>query len=378
MFGIVLAVLGTAFGLPEMRDRLHLTLAQEGHIFLLLYLGVFLSNLVVGPLIDSTGHKGVMLFSSLLVGVSLIGLAEAQSFTTAAFVAVILGFAGGGLNTTSNALVSDLYDEQRAAMLNLLGVFFGVGALVVPLVAVTITGRFDPLQLFWIAAALAGAAAVLYGVLKFPPVHEAGGVSMLETFRVLRYPGLLWLGVLLFFEAGNEAAIGGWTSSYAGAAGLSPRTATLVLACYWAAMMFGRVVAARVVNRLGKSRTILLSALVAVLGCGLLLSVQSVGMLALGATVIGLSFAPIFQTTLGMAGDRYEHAGSVFALLFAIALLGAMVAPWIVGQISERYAVHYGMFVPLGGALCICVLAATVMRRQNTVATVTGARDRGR
>jgi len=52
VFGIVMAVLGTLFGLPEMRQRLKIDLAQQGTVFLLLYVGILLATLVAGPVID--------------------------------------------------------------------------------------------------------------------------------------------------------------------------------------------------------------------------------------------------------------------------------------------------------------------------------------
>jgi len=60
LFGIVLAILGTIFGLPQMRARLHADLAGQGDVFLVLYLGVFVSTILVGPVIDSFGNKVVL------------------------------------------------------------------------------------------------------------------------------------------------------------------------------------------------------------------------------------------------------------------------------------------------------------------------------
>jgi len=67
LFGIVLALLGTLFGLPEVRARLRVNLGQQGDLFLILYFGVFLSSLVAGPLIDRMGNKLVLMVSALLV-----------------------------------------------------------------------------------------------------------------------------------------------------------------------------------------------------------------------------------------------------------------------------------------------------------------------
>jgi fucose permease len=358
IYGIVLAVLGTIFGLPQMRERLHLDMAHQGHVFLLLYLGVFIANLLVGPIIDSLGHKWVMLASSVMVAGALIALAAAHSFAMVATAAVLLGFAGGGICTASNVLVSDLYTEGRGGMLNLVGVFFGIGAVLLPILAMAVQGSFNVSQLLWCSAAITLACTLMYAVVPFPEPREAGGVSLMDTLRVARYPGLILLGVLLFVEAGNEATMGGWVSTYAGSLGLAARDASLVLACYWGAMTVGRLVAMRFVNQVGKSRTILLSAVASVFGCGTLLWAHSLLSLALAATVIGLAFAPIFQTMLGIAGDRYEqHSGSVFGLMFVFALMGSMAQPWIVGQISGRSAVRYGMFVPLAGAVVVALVA---------------------
>ncbi len=371
VFGIVLAVLGTVFGLPDMRARLHVDLAQQGNLFLVLYLGIFLSNFVVGPLIDSIGNKLVLLVSSLLVAAALAGFAAADSFATAAAAGFVLGLGGGGLNTSTNALVSDIYGENRGAMLNLLGVFFGFGALFVPLLTASLTRWFTPPQLLCFAAALPLACAVAYGALAFPQGRR-GETSFLDTLRVTRLPGVGWLAVLLFFESGNEAVIGGWTSRYVGAMGVVPATATLVLACYWASLMTGRVLAAPMLRRIPKPRMIAGSAVGAVIGCALLVAGNSAGMFALAAVVIGLSFAPIFTTALGVAGDRYpQQVGSVFGMLFAISLIGGMLAPWGVGQIAARFepqygasAVRYGMLIPLLGTVCINAVAFTMLRAQ--------------
>jgi len=214
VFGIVLAILGALFGLPEMRERLGIDLVQQGDIFLALFFGIFLSTIVVGPMIDSFGNKAVLTTSAALVSIALFLFATSHSFIAAVLAALLLGFGGGGLNTAANALVSDIYPENRGAMLNILGTFFGIGALFVPLLAATITGLFTIPELLLGAAALAAMCAVLYLVLPFPSAGDAVGFSMLASIKAIRTPGVLVFGLALICQSGNEAAIGGWTSTY--------------------------------------------------------------------------------------------------------------------------------------------------------------------
>lgn len=371
VFGIVMAVLGTLFGLPEMRARLMIDLAQQGNVFLLLYVGILLATLVAGPVIDAIGNKVVLVASSVLVAAGMAGLAYAHSFGGAAIPAVLLGLGGGGLNTSTNVLVSDLYGEKRGPMLNLLGIFYGIGALCIPLLAAVIAGHFAIAPQLLTCAGLAGACAMLFLAMHFPVASVPQSFSWREVLRVAQYPGVLVLGFLLFCQSGNEASISGWTSTYVGAAGLGARTATLILAGYWAALMAGRLAVSGLLKFVGKRQLVLASGVGALIGAAILLTNRSEGMLVVGVLVIGLSYAGVFPTALAIAGDAYRKmAGTVFGSLFAIALVGGMSFPWAVGQISQRLGVRSGMVVPLAGAAGICVLAWRILRSEKSVAVV--------
>lgn len=357
-----MAVLGTLFGLPEMRQRLQIDLSQQGNVFLLLYLGILLATLLAGPVIDSMGNKVILVTSAALVASGMAGFAYAHSFGGAAIPAVLLGLGGGGLNTSTNALVSDLYGEDRGPMLNVLGIFYGIGALGIPLLAAVIVGHFPIAQQLLICAGLAGASALLFLGVQFPEASGNRSFSWREALQVAQFPGLLVLGFLLFCESGNEASIGGWSSTYVAETGLGARTATLILAGYWAALMVGRLLVARMLKFVGKRQLVLGSGLGALAGAAILLTSRLEGMLVAGVLLLGFSYAGVFPTALAIAGDSYRKmTGTVFGLLFAIALVGGMSFPWVVGQISQRFGVRYGMFVPLAGAAGICVLAARTL-----------------
>lgn len=360
LFGIVLAVLGVLFGLPEMRERLGVTLIQQGDIFLALFFGVFLSTIVVGPVIDSFGNKLVLVTAASLVAVGLSLVATVHSFGPAIFASLLLGFGGGGLNTSANALVADLYPGARGPRLSVVQAFYGVGALLIPLLAASMLA---PARLLFLGASLAAVCAIGYAFLTFPERAERGGFSLFASIKAIRVPGVLMFGVLLFCESGNESVIGGWTSTYAGSIGATPRNATWILSSYWIAFTVGRFANARMLAHFPKRRLVAMSAVGSVIGAALLLASSSPGMLAAGAMVIGLSFAAIYPTTLAIAADRYQGlAGTIFGLLFALGLCGGMLFPWIVGHLSQSVGIRAAMVVPLTGAFVISILAVLQSR----------------
>ncbi|HEX9501883.1 MAG TPA: MFS transporter [Thermoanaerobaculia bacterium] len=347
VFGITLAALGALFGMAEVRARIHVDLAQQGDIFLTLYFGVFISTIIVGPVIDSFGNKIVLTVSACLVVAGLLGFSVAQSFSPALVSAFILGFGGGGLNTASNALVADLYPDNRGRMLNLLGVFYGCGA-----VLIVSSSKY----LLPVGMTLAAICAVAYLVLPFPQPKEAVGFSLFASVRAAKYPMVMVFAALLFCESGNESAIGSWTSTYTGS--------NAILAAYWGGLMIGRVLGAKIVAYIRKERLVFISGIGSAIGTAVLVASESLITMAVGAVIVGLSFAAIYPTTLAIAADRYERlAGTIFGLLFATGLLGAMAFPWIIGQMSELFGLRAGMMLPLIGAVLIVALVSVISRQ---------------
>lgn len=364
-FGMVIALLGALFGLPAMRERLGVNFAQQGDLLAILSIGLLLSSMVAGPLLDRFGSKAVLVAASSMVTGALLAFALARGFAPAAVAAALLGFGGSWLNIGTNALVSDIYPEERGRWLNLLGALFGVGALFVPLVVAL---AFEHLSVAGTMLVCAGVGAVSGGLcasLRFPPARPRSSSSFTEMLRAARYPGVLLFAVLLFFQSGNEASLSGWASTYIGSVGWSPRAANAVLLGYWVMAILGRSLSARAQAWLGKPRLVLASGLISVGGCLVLLAgAGSLPLLTLGAWMTALAFSAVFPTTLAMAGDRYpQGAGIVFGFLFSVSNFGAMLYPWAIGQVSQAAGVRLGMLVPLVGTLGVCACAAIVARR---------------
>jgi fucose permease len=129
--------------------------------------------------------------------------------------------------------------------------------------------------------------------------------------------------------------------------------------------MLSRMIVASVFRTTLKSKIVLSSAVLSLLGCLVLLSAHSLPGLAAGVAIIGFSYGPIFPSALAIAGDRYTNTGTVFGLLFSIALIGGMFSPWMVGQVSQHLGLRTGMLVPLIGAVGICALAGLIKTRES-------------
>jgi MFS transporter, FHS family, glucose/mannose:H+ symporter len=365
VFGMIVAMLGALFGLPEMRERLGIDLAQQGDLFSVLFIGLLVSTAVVGPTLDRFGSKLVLVSASGMVTMALLAFALAHGFGAAALAALLLGVGGGWLNTATNALVSDVFPDDRGRMLNLLGTFFGIGALFVPLVVAVGFNILSIAGTMVLCAGVAGASTLVCAWLPFPPAHEGAAFSFAGMLGVAKDRGVLLFALLLLFQSGNEAALSGWTSTYIGSVGWSPRVATLILFGYWVMAIAGRALSARAQAWTGKERLVVFCGVLSIGGCVVLLAAAGwlPGLVA-GALLTSLGFSAIFPTVLAMAGDRYHRfAGTVFGFLFTVGNAGSIAFPWALGHISQAYGVRLGMLVPLAGTLLVTACAVAVARR---------------
>ncbi len=362
MFGVVMALLGAT--LLPLAQRVYLDPARAGDLFLVMNFGIFLALLGSGPALDRFGTRPVLLFSSVLLAAGLLVLSRAGSVGQVGVAVLFIGLGGGGLNTAANALVSDAYAEERGPALNMLGIFFGFGAVALPFTIGAISERFSLGQILAAVSLLPLGCAAAYALLTFPPARESRSFRLSEAVRVARNPHVLLFAFLLFFQSGNEFTMGGWISSFlAHETGADVAFATGAVAGYWAAMMLGRLLSVKLLRHVRDGHLVAASGAAAAMATGLLLVAETRGAAAAVAALIGFSYAAIYPTSLGMAGDRFPRfAGTMFSVLFSIALIGGMTFPWAAGHLAQLSGFRAGLALPLVGATGVTLLALVILR----------------
>jgi len=362
VFGIVMAILGAI--LPSLFSRIQFDKSQAGNLFFYMNLAMLAMSVFFGPIVDRFGYKIFLALCSLLVALSLVLFNAASTYSFLILAAVLLGFGGGGLNGGSNALTSDLYPERRSAALNLLGIFFGFGALAIPFLIGTLLGAIGLTTILIIAALLSLIPFVLFLALRFPRAKQAQGFPLRQAAKVVGHP-LLWLcGFLLLFESGNEFAVGGWTSTYLNEYfHLTPTTASFVLAGYWAAIMVGRLIVTKLVRAVKNEVLVFGSAILALIAAVIMAGAPSGALAGLGAVMIGLGFAAIYPTTLAIVGEAFPAlSGTAFSVIFVIGLAGGMTAPWLTGKVAMASSLRQGFFIPVVCCAMIVILQLVIMR----------------
>lgn len=334
--GLLTAALGPA--LPDLARRTGNNLATLGTVFSAMFLGALLAQLVAGPLSDRLGQRPVLVGGLGLFAAGIAGVALSSWLPLLLVCAVIAGLGHGAIDVSTNVLIAEVFAERGAAALNLLNVFFGVGAISGPLIAgLTLRLWGTALPALWAGVVLLVLLVPLTPLLATVPRPDAVEGAASQLYRA----PLLWaFGLLVLVYVGVENGIGGWTAAYVErTVAVEPATAALAASGFWLALTVGRVIASVVGLRVAAAMLLLVSLGGSLAGALVLaLSVGSgVGTLA-GVLLLGLSFGPIFPTALAILTTTFAHTpGRAAGVTVAMGSLGGMSLPWLQGIVLERF-----------------------------------------
>lgn len=385
--GLETASLGPT--LPGLAGQTQTQLDGISFLFTAHGLGYMLGSFFGGRAYDRLRGHPLMVAMLVLMAAMLvvIPLVPALWLLTAAWL--VLGMTGGALDVGGNTLLVWVHGRRVGPFMNGLHFFFGVGSFLSPIIiaqAIRMSG--DITWAYWMLALLV--LPVALWLVRLPsPCHQMATAdrdpvsgsstthsgSETEKGRVgarrIVTPSLVVLiSLLLLLYVGAEAAFGGWIYTYAVALNLSDTTtAAYLVSAFWGALTLGRLLAVPLAARY-HPRSLLLADLV---GCLVSVSVlllwsSSPTATWLGTLGLGLSMASIFPTAITLAESRIGITGQVTGWFLVSSSIGAMLLPWLIGQLFESVGPQITMIAILVDLIAAVGIFAVLLRTDSEVA----------
>ncbi len=374
LFFFSLGVTIASFGplLPELSALNQVDLSRMGQIFTFYFLGSLISQIFSGTLSDRFGEKPLLIAATLLLMGSVAVLPFSHSFALSLPLFSLTGLGGGAIVLVTNVLIARVYADRSVSALNLLNLFFGVGAFLSPALVGLIAGQTGHgRQILWLVSGLLALQVALFVWLRIPPAQRSSHPGSATGMRFLLRSQVIWLlAFLLMLYVGVENGFGGWITVYMQrTADLPYEQAALSASAFWLALTAGRLVTVGLGMRLSAVRILTLS-----IGGGLagsLLMVWGRGNLPLSAAAIlltGFSFASIFPSTVSLSSALFpEQAGRAMSIINGMASIGAMVLPWLQGVLLNTVSPTASTLLTLGGVAGMAVLLAAVRPLTGTI-----------
>jgi fucose permease len=272
---------------------------------------------------------------------------------------VITGAAAGAVNTAVLESIASAYEANPARVTLTAGIFFGAGSILAAwLMSECVESPAAP-RLMAMAALIPIAEGVLLGR---RPLRRPGipALPMAEAMNDLRSGLAVLFALLLFFQFSSEWSIAGWLPVFLiDRLGLSPSTATMLLAMYWLALTAGRVVTARLLTLAPHGRLLAISAFCALFGCTALFASANRFGVYTGILLTGVGFSAIYPLAAEKIASRfsYYHPG-YFNGIFTFALLGGILAPYVLGHLAATWGLQV---IPLAALAGSCAVFALIL-----------------
>ena len=322
--------------LPGLSEHTGSSLSQISFLFPTYSIGYLIGSFLSGRLFDRVkGHPVISaaLFIILAVMV-LIPLTPLIYVVMGLFF--ITGLTTSAVDVGGNTLLIWIHGKRVGPFMVGLHFFFGVGALIAPLVVgLTIKASGDIIWAYWILACICLPLSILFLRLRSP---ERTAATEEEGAKGSNGLLVLLITVFIFLHVGTELSFGGWIYSYAVSLNLATETsAAFLTSLYWGSLTLGRLVSVFIALRMKTSHMLLVDLAGCILAVVLLLAFPNSSAVAwVGTIILGFSIAAILPSSLTFAGENMDITGRVMRWFIIGIGVGNMFFPWLIGQFFEK------------------------------------------
>jgi MFS family permease len=335
---------GWVVRIPAVKHQTGASAGALGLALLGVSAGAVITMMLTGRLCRRFGSHPVSVACAALLSLSVVLPPLTHSVTVLGLVLLLFGAAYGGANVAMNSAAVDLVAALRRPVMPGFHAAYSLGGMLGAGLGGLVAGHLSPSRhLFAIAVVgllVTGVAgrALLREAAPVPPERARGDASAERRPADTHARGLvLVFGLIALCTAYGEGALADW-----GALHLEqdldarPGAAALGYSCFALAMTIGRLSGTALLERLGRTRTLVLGGTTASLGMLLGSLAPSLWAALLGFAVTGLGLANIFPVALDRAG-ALAGAGGV-AAASTLGYGGLLLGPPAIGFMADSYS----------------------------------------
>jgi fucose permease len=337
--------------------------------------GFMIASATSGGLLQRFGFRIALAGGGVVFVLGGLTLAARPPFVAFVLAQLVIGYATGILESLLNAFLAGR--PSATARLNRLHAFFGVGALIGPILSTWLL-TFTRWPLVWLVLVLVCAPLTIAVWLTYPrraddtsiaPASPTGPARSPLLGQVLRMPVVLLGAALLAVYVGLELGVGNWGFGYlVQGQAVSSLLAGYTMSGYWLGLTLGRFILGPLAGRIGLTQVgLMYTCLGGVGGAALLTWLVPPGPATMaGFLLLGFFLGPIFPTTMAivpqLVGERLMP--TAIGVMNAGSVVGGSALPWLAGVAAQWYGPSTLMPLAFGLAvvqtLCWSLMTARI------------------
>jgi len=349
--GMMVLVIGAI--LPYLIAEARIGYTVAGGLLSAFAIGNLLASLIAPLLISRFEKKTAIRMLSPLIPIFLMVITLVPSVPIMYISFLFVGVGRGSVSIVNNMIATE--NDASTSEMNLLHTMFAIGAFLAPFLTVLyINGGLNWKYSVYTVAILLTVSSFSYGKLpkqsnKIVVVHN----SNIEKTYFKNFDFYV-LSFIMFFYLGVENCVNGWFVTYFKSSGImSDSYATNLVSITWFLIMIGRLSNSFIARKISKQRLILINCICAAIFFLLLISTQNLVVITIAVAGLGFFFAGIYPTCIANAGEFIKGSTMGMSIFLAIAALGGIISPQIVGILAD--------YIGIAGAIGFLIISIVLM-----------------
>ncbi|MGV9343671.1 MFS transporter [Streptomyces spiralis] len=333
---------GWVVRIPAVKHQTHASTGALGLALLGVSAGAVVTMTLTGRLCRRYGSHPVTVVCAVLLSLSVALPPLTHSAWALGAVLLVFGAAYGGINVAFNSAAVDLVAALRRPIMPSFHAAFSLGGMVGAGVGGFVAGHLTPTRHLLCLTVIGLLVTAVAGrtLLRQPPPRPAERAQdRSEPPHPRRLDGrtrgvVVVLGLIALCTAYGEGAMADWGAlHFQQDLGASPGVAAAGYSCFALAMTVGRLTGSTLLQRLGRTRTIVAGGSTAAAGMLLGCLAPSVWAALLGFAVTGVGLANLFPVAVERAGALAGPSG--VAVASTLGYGGMLVGPPAIGFMAD-------------------------------------------
>ncbi len=340
-FGFITNIKGVV--LPSIKNYFSVTYGQIGLMLFLASLGFTFGTFLGGLAGDKYGQKKVLLVGFLLLGLGMGLMPLAESFYFLVIIMFLNNIGMGTIEIGVNSLGAKIFLKNTAVMMNLLHLFYGVGATIGPkYTGLMLANNFKWQNTYFYTLTL---VAVIFIYLLFSnfPEQENTNKNLKIPIKVMAGDSKIWLfAAVLGFAVILELGIGNWLVNFLQEVRhLNENSSSFYLSFFFITFTIGRLVGGYLAEKIGYVKIILYFSITSIILFLAGLIIEGWGIILF--SLIGFFASIMYPTMMVIIMKEYkENTSGAMGFIVTTAILINMIFNWLIGKSTDLFGVFYG------------------------------------
>ncbi|UOB14697.1 MFS transporter [Streptomyces sp. HP-A2021] len=334
---------GWVVRIPAIKEQTDASASALGLALLGVSAGAVVTMILTGRLCRRFGNHRVTVVCAVLLSLSVALPPLTHSALALGLVLLVFGAAYGGINVAFNSAAVDLVAAMRRPIMPSFHAAFSLGGMVGAGLGALVAGSLSPTRHLLLLTGLGLLVTAVAGPVLLrheppaPPERERPAEDAPRRLHGRTRGLVLVFGLIAGCTAYGEGALADWGALHLEEdLAASPGAAAIGYSCFALAMTVGRLTGTTLLERLGRTRTVVAGGATAAAGMLLGSLAPALWAALLGYAVTGIGLANLFPVAVERAGALAGPSGVATASTLGYG--GMLLGPPAIGFMADWFS----------------------------------------